>query len=95
MSDVTRELSDRLDEALSTGGKLISRAQDLRALEEARVRVLGRKAHMGRARAMLGGLAEADSRSFGRRANEVQTQLETELLQWREAIQEHVSRLRW
>ena len=95
MSDVTRELSDRLDEALSTGGKLISRAQDLRALEEARVRVLGRKAPLARARAMLGGLAEADRRTFGRRANEVQAQLETELRQRREALQEHESRLRW
>jgi phenylalanyl-tRNA synthetase alpha chain len=66
----------QLESARGEGLAAIEAATDPTALEEARVRALGRKAPLSRARAALGGLPEEDRRSIGRLANDVQQELE-------------------
>ena len=95
MAEAPGELAALLQEALATGQAAISAADDLRALEEARVRVLGRKAPLARARATLGRLEEDERRSYGRRAHEVQTQLEQALEGRRASLQDTERRARW
>jgi len=57
----------------------IDGATDLRALEDARARVLGRKAPLARTRSSLGDLPEDERRALGRLINDIQTEIETKL----------------
>ncbi|MFN2488439.1 MAG: phenylalanine--tRNA ligase subunit alpha [Actinomycetota bacterium] len=79
MTSVRNDLALRLEEARAGGLAQIEAARDLDALEQARVRILGRKAPLARARAMLGSLAEDERRAMGRLANQVQGELERAL----------------
>jgi phenylalanyl-tRNA synthetase alpha chain len=70
-------LRDSFEAAQREGLELIAAAADARALEEARVRVLGRKAPLARARAVLGSLSVDQRKVMGRLANSVQDALES------------------
>lgn len=73
------EIVGALDKVRSEGLDHINSTSDLAALEEARVRVLGRKSPLSQARSSLGRLSEADRRSVGKVANDVQSELEAAL----------------
>ncbi|MFN2595311.1 MAG: phenylalanine--tRNA ligase subunit alpha [Actinomycetota bacterium] len=66
----------QLKEALDAGLSAIEEATDLAGLEDARVRALGRKSPLSRARSGLGKLTEDERREVGKIANDVQTTLE-------------------
>ena len=95
MSDSLSEVDARLRDALREGLELIESAPDLKALDEARVRALGRKSPLARARAGLGRLAEDERRRFGKQANETQSRLEARLESKRAALVESELRERW
>ncbi|HEV3472213.1 MAG TPA: phenylalanine--tRNA ligase subunit alpha [Actinomycetota bacterium] len=73
------EVLGALDKVRSDGLDHINATSDLAALEEARVRVLGRKSSLSAARSSLGQLSEDDRRSVGKVANDVQAELEAAL----------------
>ncbi len=73
------ELEDRFREALARGREAIERASDLPSIEEARVRVLGRKAPLSEARSSLREVPGDQRAELGRIANEVQQDLERAL----------------
>ncbi len=68
-----------LEQERARGLELISRAEDLTALEGARSAVLGRKSPIASVQRGLGSLSEADRRDLGRRTNETRTALEEAL----------------
>jgi phenylalanyl-tRNA synthetase alpha chain len=72
LTDVRTDLEAARTEGLARLGE----AHDLAALEEAKIRVLGRKAPLARARAGLRDVAEEERKELGRLANEVQQELE-------------------
>lgn len=76
---MSRDLSAELERARSEGLALIEQAADAAALEEARIRTLGRKAPLSRARSGLGSLPEDERRELGRLSNEVAGALEAAL----------------
>jgi phenylalanyl-tRNA synthetase alpha chain len=88
-------LEERLQAALREGLRIIGDATDRRALEEARVRVLGRKAPLARARGLLGGLADEERKAMGRLANEIQRSLDDAFEAKAEAFKEREQELRW
>jgi phenylalanyl-tRNA synthetase alpha chain len=71
------ELRRTFERAREEGLARIESAEDLAGLEEARVRVLGRKSALSTARSGLGGLEEAERKAVGALATEVQRQLES------------------
>jgi phenylalanyl-tRNA synthetase alpha chain len=71
--------ADELEAARVDGLDAIAGARDTEGLERARVRVLGRKAPLARARASLRALPEEERRAAGRRINAVQEELERAL----------------
>jgi phenylalanyl-tRNA synthetase alpha chain len=71
------ELRQTFERARSEGLARIESAEDLAALEDARVRSLGRKSALSTARSGLGALGEDDRKAVGALANEVQRQLES------------------
>jgi phenylalanyl-tRNA synthetase alpha chain len=83
-AELERQLVAAQAEALAA----IEAAGDLAALEEARVRALGRKAPLARARAALGTLDEQARRAVGRLANDVQGAIEAALTAKRERLAE-------
>ena len=70
------DLRAQLEEARADGLARIAEATDLASLEEARVRALGRKAPLSKARSGLGRVDEQERKEMGRLANEVQETLE-------------------
>lgn len=80
------DLAEQLEAARRAGLEDIKEATQPRGLEEARVRVLGRKAPLARARAKLGGLPLEERRELGRLANEVQKVLESAFAEKAEAL---------
>jgi phenylalanyl-tRNA synthetase alpha chain len=88
-------LHDRFDAARDEGLELIAAATDARALEDARVRVLGRKAPLARARAELGRLPVEQRKSMGRLANSVQDALEGAFERKAESFRAEERALRW
>jgi phenylalanyl-tRNA synthetase alpha chain len=92
MTDETRE---QFEQARSEGLARIGEATDLASLEEARVRALGRKSPLSRARASLGGLSEADRKTIGQLANDVQQELTEALDERRRAFEEVELLQRW
>jgi phenylalanyl-tRNA synthetase alpha chain len=71
----TQTLRERLEDARSEGLRRIAMAHDLASLEEAQIRVLGRKAPLARTRSSLGSVADSERPALGRLANEVQSEL--------------------
>jgi phenylalanyl-tRNA synthetase alpha chain len=92
---VTDDLSHRLEAIRSEGIERIAASGDISALEETRVRVLGRKAPLSEVRASLGKLPEAERREIGRIANEVQQALDAAILQRRSQLEAVEMAGRW
>ena len=88
-------LRDRFEAAQREGLELIAAAADARALEDARVRVLGRKAPLARARAVLGSLPVDQRKVMGRLANSVQDALESAFEDKVEALRARETAVRW
>jgi phenylalanyl-tRNA synthetase alpha chain len=95
VSAPTGELADALERARAEGLALIERAADARSLEDARVRVLGRKAPLARGRGALRSVPEEDRRALGRLATEVQRELEDALGERRHALLQRERAERW
>jgi phenylalanyl-tRNA synthetase alpha chain len=70
------DLAGAFESARAEGLQAIGRSTDLASLEDAKVRILGRKAPLARARSSLGALPEEERRSLGKLANDVQRELE-------------------
>jgi phenylalanyl-tRNA synthetase alpha chain len=92
---MAEDLSSQLEQARADGLARIGQATDLATLEEARVRVLGRKAPLARARSSLRDLPEEERRSRGRLANEVQAALEAAIDAKRKVFEEGELERRW
>ena len=89
------DLASRLERARAEGLARIDEATDLPGLEEARIRVLGRRAPLAQARAGLRDLSEDDRRSMGRVANEVQSAFESAIEAKRKVFEERELEQRW
>jgi phenylalanyl-tRNA synthetase alpha chain len=89
------ELRDSFEAAEREGLELIAAAIDVRALEDARVRVLGRRAPLARARALLGSLPVEQRRIMGRLANGAQDALESAFERKAESLRAQETALRW
>lgn len=73
------ELRGQLEEARTQGLAAIAQAEDMDAVQEARIRTLGRKTPLSRARSSLGRVPDDARKELGRLANEVQGALEAAL----------------
>ncbi len=73
------ELRRQFEEARTQGLAVIAEAEDMAAVQEARVRTLGRKTPLSRARSSLGRLPDDARKELGQLANEVQRALEDAL----------------
>ncbi len=82
-------------EALKDGLRQIATATDMASLEEARVRVLGRKAPLATARAGLRDLPQDEKKEIGRLANDVQREIEAAFETRRERFAAAELRERW
>ena len=89
------ELRARLFEARSEGLAKIAAAHDLPALEEARIRILGRKAPLSQVRSGLGKVDEEERKDLGRLANEVQSALEEALRTKQDVFEAAEREQRW
>ncbi len=91
MTDVRTDLEAARTEGLARLGE----AHDLAALEEAKIRVLGRKAPLARARAGLRDVPEEERKELGRLANEVQQELEQVIQTKTDVFQSQELEERW
>jgi phenylalanyl-tRNA synthetase alpha chain len=89
------EVRTQLTEALEKGLAAVDQATDLTGLEEARVRALGRKSALSRARSGLGRLSEEERRDVGKIANDIQESLESALEEKRVRFAAHEQRERF
>ncbi|MEA2433419.1 MAG: phenylalanyl-tRNA synthetase alpha chain [Actinomycetota bacterium] len=89
------ELRRTFEQARSDGLARIEEAEDLAGLEEARVRVLGRKSALSTARGGLGSLNEDDRKAIGALANEVQRQIESAIEAKRDTFEAGEKERRW
>lgn len=89
------DLKARLDVARADGLQRVAAATDLASLEEAKVRVLGRKAPFSQIRSSLREIDEADRREAGRLVNEVQQAIQTAFDSRREAFEATEQAQRW
>lgn len=89
------DLRQRFEAERSHGLRRISEADDLAALEEAKVRVLGRRSPLSAARSALKDLDQDERRDLGRVANEVHAELEAALASRREAFEAVETKRRW
>ncbi len=94
MSD-SGELRTRFETARNEGLRIIDAADDLDGLEEARVKIMGRKAPLSQARASLGKLPEDERRSLGQLANEIYNALESAFESKRERFAGAATEERW
>ncbi len=90
-----KELLQRLSETRRSGLEEIERATDHAGIEDARVKVLGRKAPLASVRSGLGNLPEDQRREVGRVATEVQRALEAALAAKRDEIEQRERAQRW
>ena len=95
MSDAVSDVREGLEEARAEGLKKIEAAEDLAALLEAQIRVLGRKAPLARARSSLKDVGAEDRRELGTLANEVQTSIQAALDRKRETFEAQELERRW
>ena len=89
------ELRRTFERAREEGLARIESADDMAALEEARVRVLGRKSDLSSARSGLGALGDDDRKAVGALANEVQRQLENAIEAKRATFEAGEREQRW
>lgn len=90
-----KELEERLQEVRRSGLHRILEAQDLEELEEARVRVLGRKAPLANARGSLRDVPSEAKREIGKLAGDVQTALERALEERKTQLEVGERERRW
>ena len=95
MAGTPADVTARLESARADGLQRISAATDLAALEEAKVRVLGRKAPLAQARAGLREVSTEERPAVGRLANEVQAQLESAIEERRRYFEQREQSGRW
>lgn len=89
------ELRAQLETARDEGLTGIQAATDLKSLEEAQIRVLGRKSPLSRARAALGEASADERPELGRFANEVHGALEAAIAAKREQFAAAELQRRW
>ncbi|HWC14665.1 MAG TPA: phenylalanine--tRNA ligase subunit alpha [Actinomycetota bacterium] len=89
------DLRARLESVRAEALERVAAAADLHALEEARVRVLGRKAPLSQIRSGLGKLDEDERRSVGRIATEVQRDVESAIDHRRATLEASAMEVRW
>jgi phenylalanyl-tRNA synthetase alpha chain len=92
---VESELREAFESAREEGLKAIAGAEDLAALDEAQVRVFGRKAPMSGARSRLGEIPEDERKELGRLANGVQGELQSAFDVRRDELMARERELRW
>jgi phenylalanyl-tRNA synthetase alpha chain len=90
-----QELTRRFSTVRDEGLERISGATDLASLEEARVRVLGRKAPLSEARQGLREVPSEERASMGKLANEVQAALEEAIEEKHRSFQAAEMEARW
>ena len=95
MPEQTGALRSLLEQARSDGLALIGAARDLASVEEARIRILGRKAPLARARSSLREVPGEERKELGRLANEVQAALERAIEERRERFESAEMDTRW
>ena len=95
MSQLGEDVRRRLERARAEGQPRIEQAADLAGLEEARVRILGRKGQLAEARASLRHLDDDERKLLGRLANEVQEELQRALQSRRRALEAGEREQRW
>lgn len=76
MSSSPEDLLGQFESVRREGLETVGQANDMASLEDARVRVLGRKSALSRARSSLGRIPEDQRKEMGKRANEVQADIE-------------------
>ena len=89
------DLEAQFREAESEGLRRIEEATDLASLEEAQIRVMGRKAPLSSARSGLRSLPEEERKTMGRLANEVQARLNEAIEAKRSVFQAAERERRW
>ena len=70
------EVLEQLERARAEGLDAIGQSEEMTGLEEARVRTMGRKSALSRARSSLGSVPADRRKDLGQRANEVQDDIE-------------------
>ena len=88
-------LEARLEAVRSESLERIEQAADLDSLEEARIRILGRKAPLSEIRSGLGKLPEDERRVIGQLANDVQAAIESALTSRRATFEAAELEQRW
>jgi phenylalanyl-tRNA synthetase alpha chain len=89
------ELRSQLEAARAEGLKSVEAAVDLKSLEDAQIRVLGRKAPLSRARAALRDASDDDRPELGRLANEVHQAMEAAIAAKRDQFEAAETKRRW
>ena len=89
------DLEQQLNELQKDAVSRIGEAADLAALDDARVRILGRKSPFSGLRASLGRLPEEERRAVGKVANSVQSAIEEALEEKRAVFLEAELQARW
>jgi phenylalanyl-tRNA synthetase alpha chain len=95
MSPSGDELRSQFDAARREGLERIAAATDLESLEEAKIRILGRKASLSRARSALRSVSDSERPELGRLANEVQSTIEAAIASKRTQFETAELRARW
>jgi phenylalanyl-tRNA synthetase alpha chain len=94
MTDAS-ELRQRFEEVRAEALKRVDAATDLADLEEARVRVQGRKSPLSQARGGLKDLPDSDRRDMGQLANAVQADIEQAIASKQEVFEAQETARRW
>jgi phenylalanyl-tRNA synthetase alpha chain len=89
------EHKERLASERHEALKRIASTTDLASLDEARVRVLGRKSPLSQARSGLRDLSDSERRELGQLANEVQAEVEKAIEDKRSSFHELEMKRRW
>jgi len=89
------ELRQRLEDAHSAGLATIAQTTDLKSLEDARVRVLGRKSALSLARQGMKDIAPEERRDVGQLANSISSDLEAALEAKRAGFAAAETKERW
>lgn len=88
-------LREALEQARVEGLKLIVASTDMATLEEAMIRVLGRKAPLARARASLRELSDDERKEVGRFANEIHQEIQDAIETRRATFEAREQAQRW
>jgi len=89
------DLRARLDEARTEGLAIVGAVTDMASLEDARIRVLGRKASLSQVRSGLRDVPEEARKDLGRRANEVTAEINRALAAKEETFRSEEIERRW